>query len=285
MKKIIACFLALILFFSSLIPVFQNSFSPQKVYAETCIYYLEDGLGNVRFITSRSGTNVRSYTYDPFGNITGTQGTLTGNRYQFQTQQNDSESGMYYLRARYYDPTTGRFISRDPVKGTLVNPQTQNPYAYAGNNPVNISDPSGKWWGPFSIDSIHNDWNNCQYGTAIAKTGVVAVGTGLAAAGVVAAGVYVVGAVGATEVAVGTTAIAGKITGYTKHGINQAIGRDEGIGVSPNAILDAISNPAQIIKQADGSIKYIGNMATVILNNAGKVITTWANSGEGIRGQ
>ncbi|MBU3978752.1 hypothetical protein KJ980_07205 [Patescibacteria group bacterium] len=107
-------------------------------------YPLEDGLGNVRFITNSSGTNVRSYTYDPFGNISGTQGTLTGNRYQFQTQQNDPESGMYYLRARYYDPVTGRFISRDPVKGYLQDPRTQNGYDYALNNPVNLSDPSGE---------------------------------------------------------------------------------------------------------------------------------------------
>lgn len=62
----------------------------------------------------------------------------------YQTQQSDVESGLYYLRARYYDPLTGTFLSRDPIKGTLTNPQTQNPYAYALNNPVNLGDPSGE---------------------------------------------------------------------------------------------------------------------------------------------
>ena len=51
---------------------------------------------------------------------------------------------MYFLRARYYDPTTGRFISRDPIRGTLTNPQSQNGYNYANANPVNLSDPGGK---------------------------------------------------------------------------------------------------------------------------------------------
>jgi RHS repeat-associated protein len=143
MNKIISIFLTLLLFYFSSIPVLQTPFTPQKVYAETCIYVM-DGQRNIRFVTDEIGNKVRSTEYDPFGNVTGTQGALTGNRYQFQTQQNDSESGMYYLRARYYDPTTGRFISRDPIKGTLTNPITQNPYAYAGNNPINNSDPSGE---------------------------------------------------------------------------------------------------------------------------------------------
>ena len=51
---------------------------------------------------------------------------------------------MYFMRARYYDPATGRFISRDPVEGAQTMPQSQNPYAYAMNNPINLSDPSGE---------------------------------------------------------------------------------------------------------------------------------------------
>ncbi len=108
------------------------------------VYPLEDGLGNIRFLTNSGGINVKSYNYDPFGNITNSNGTGNTN-YRFNTQQNDPESGMYYLRARYYDPATGRFISRDPIKGTLTNSQSQNPYAYAVNNPVNLSDPSGEF--------------------------------------------------------------------------------------------------------------------------------------------
>lgn len=151
---------------------------------------------------------------------------------------------MYYLRARYYDPATGRFISRDPVKGTLTNPITQNAYVYAGNNPINITDPSGEWWGPFSIDSIHNDWNNCQYGTAIAKTAVVAGGTGLAAVGVVAAGAYVAGAVG-IEATIGITATAAKTIAS-----KQQIGQEGKIIAGPGS--NAIFRNAKYIVQDYG---------------------------------
>lgn len=77
-------------------------------------------------------------------------------------------------------------------------------------------------------------------------------------------------------------AVGGKITGYTKHGLNQAISRD-GLGVSPRAILDAVKNPLRSIPQSNGAIKYVGEKATVILNQAGKVISTWARSSAGTR--
>ncbi|NLC83368.1 MAG: hypothetical protein GX748_19510 [Lentisphaerae bacterium] len=65
------------------------------------------------------------------------------------------------------------------------------------------------------------------------------------------------------------------MTGYTKHGINQAISRDGGHGVSTAAILDAVRNPQSITPQANGTIKYVGQSATVVLNQQGKVVTTW----------
>jgi len=82
-----------------------------------------------------------SVAYDPFGNITSFSNI---NPFEFQKQWLDSESDMYFLRARSYDPALGRFISKDPVKGPLAQPQSLNPYQYAYNNPVNLSDPSGK---------------------------------------------------------------------------------------------------------------------------------------------
>lgn len=76
----------------------------------------------------------------------------------------------------------------------------------------------------------------------------------------------------------------GKITGYTKHGTEQALGRDGGIGVSNKAITDAVNNPVKPpIPQSGGTTKYIGKDATVVLNQDGKVVTTWANSSAGTR--
>jgi uncharacterized protein RhaS with RHS repeats len=51
---------------------------------------------------------------------------------------------MYYLRARYYNPATGRFLAMDPGQGDILNPATLHKYLYAGNNPVNASDPTGR---------------------------------------------------------------------------------------------------------------------------------------------
>ena len=76
---------------------------------------------------------------------------------------------------------------------------------------------------------------------------------------------------------------ANPMTGFTKHGLGQALGRDGGHGVSRKAILDAVTHPSSVINQGAKGIKYIGKMATVILNDAGKVITTWATSHSGWR--
>lgn len=70
----------------------------------------------------------------------------------------------------------------------------------------------------------------------------------------------------------------GQITGYTKHGLNQVIGRDGGKGVSTKAILDTVKNPTKVVKQAGGKLKYMSNKAVVVLNKFGKVITAYAKS-------
>jgi RHS repeat-associated protein len=105
-------------------------------------YPLEDGLGNVRLLSDSAGTVAGSYQYEPFGNLRSQTGIATN--YLFDGQQRDTESGLYYLRARYYDPSNGRFLSKDPVKGHLEMPQTLNPYTYVVNNPINLGDPSGR---------------------------------------------------------------------------------------------------------------------------------------------
>ena len=105
-------------------------------------WIMEDGMGNIRFTSNSSGNEASQTDYDPFGNKR--YDNSIPPKYQFQEQYLDEESDMYYMRARYYDPVNGQFISRDPIDGMVNNPQTQNPYAYALNNPINLSDPSGE---------------------------------------------------------------------------------------------------------------------------------------------
>jgi RHS repeat-associated protein len=108
-------------------------------------YYLEDGLGNIRFMANSTGTSATKVMYDPFGNL---RSSANANDIEFQGQWFDDENSQYFLRARYYDPAIGRFISRDTFAGDIQQPQSLNRYTYVQNNPVNYIDPSGHvMWG------------------------------------------------------------------------------------------------------------------------------------------
>jgi RHS repeat-associated protein len=84
-----------------------------------------------------------SYDYDAFGNEVNHTGT-TPNNYLYRGEQYDPDLGLYYLRARYYNPLTGRFMSRDPWSGYKFDPKTLHKYLYAADDPINLSDPTGR---------------------------------------------------------------------------------------------------------------------------------------------
>jgi RHS repeat-associated protein len=192
----------------------DDSFSDRK-------YLLEDGIGNIRYVADTGGGEIEAYEYDPDGNE-----FLGGNTsdFRYKGEQLDPATGLYFMRARYYDPFTGNFVSHDPLEGDIMLPQSFNGYNYANNDPVNFADPSGKQ---------------------------------------------------VVQVIRACAPIAGKIVGYTAHGLEQAMERDGGRGVNPGAMLNAVKNPVQIVEQAEGAVKFIGDKATVVLNVAGEIITTW----------
>lgn len=103
----------------------------------TVLYYHQDQLGSTRALTNATGTTVATYSYDAYGNVTAQTGSVT-NPFQFAGQYTDAESGLQYLRARYYDPATEQFLTRDPLAA-----QTQEPYGYTGGDPLNMVDSSG----------------------------------------------------------------------------------------------------------------------------------------------
>lgn len=107
------------------------------------IYYQVDGLGSTRQLTDINGAVVVEYDYDAYGNLTRKVGDAD-NSYLFAGEQFDEAVDGYYLRARYYDSLTGRFVSTDPFEGYNNQPITLHDYLYAGVNPVNAIDPSGE---------------------------------------------------------------------------------------------------------------------------------------------
>ncbi|MBZ0318912.1 MAG: hypothetical protein K8L91_21030 [Anaerolineae bacterium] len=105
-------------------------------------YYLSDGQGSTRALLNGTGDLTDTYAYTAFGEIYNqTGGTL--NNYLYTGQQFDSLMGLYSLRARYYDPGVGRFVSRDTYPIDYQNPIELNRYGYTANNPINGYDPTG----------------------------------------------------------------------------------------------------------------------------------------------
>jgi len=119
------------------------------------LYYYQDQLGSTRGLLDGSGNTQATYTFDPYGNVAAKTGSAS-TPFQYAGQYTDSESGLQYLRARYYDPLTAQFLTVDPLAGTTI-----DPYAYTVNDPLNIVDPAGTCptnaksepiiWGPVNI--------------------------------------------------------------------------------------------------------------------------------------
>jgi RHS repeat-associated protein len=85
-----------------------------ELRSTTTSYYDQDGLGSVTSLSNSAGALANTYTYDSFGKLTASTGTLT-NPFQFTGREFDSETGLRFYRLRYFDPNIGRFLSEDPI--------------------------------------------------------------------------------------------------------------------------------------------------------------------------
>jgi RHS repeat-associated protein len=253
----------------------------------TVLYLHHDQAGSTRMLTNSTGAKEASFTYDAYGNTTGTTGTAK-TPLGYDGQYTSTDTGLIYLRARVYDPATAQFLSVDPMVGV-----TRAPYNYANDNPLNHGDASGlSSWNPFSESfwtegnvisesplnpipyyekEIESYENGCGYLASVAH--------GLEGA-VAGAALFAGGEGDAAEG--GAAAIEAEITGFTRHGLAQAISR-EGVGVNEQAMLDAVNAPMKVINQADGTTRFVGKDASVVLNKEGRVVTTWANGSAGTR--
>jgi RHS repeat-associated protein len=116
-------------------------------------YYTLEHPGHVTGLINEAGAVAGEYRYTPFGEIESSNDT-TGQPLRYMAREIDTATGLYYVRARWYDPAMARFVSQDPIglAGGM------NTYAYAGNDPVNHRDPSGLYGGtgtdPIILDTV-----------------------------------------------------------------------------------------------------------------------------------
>jgi RHS repeat-associated protein len=95
-------------------------------------------------IVDQGGNEVASYSYDPWGNVlTQTeQSSIQGQPLGYASYVYDTDTNLYYLKARYYNPTIGRFTTKDRFTGSEDRPNSQNQYTYCENDPLNCVDPT-----------------------------------------------------------------------------------------------------------------------------------------------
>jgi len=122
-------------------------------------FYHAKSEGTIAGLTDATGKLAASYETDAFGNLTASNGRAP-NRFLYTAREFEPETGLYYYRARYYDPSLGRFLSPDPQPGSWLEPASLNRYAYARNAPTRYRDPMGLYilddkciWDNFQLNS------------------------------------------------------------------------------------------------------------------------------------
>ena len=118
-------------------------------------FYLKNAQGDVTGLVDSSGTQVVAYTYDAWGNILSTTGSMADglgytNPFRYRGYFYDTETGLYYLGSRYYNPEIGRFINADDESLITATPESatwdKNLFAYCDNNPITRADSAGEFW-------------------------------------------------------------------------------------------------------------------------------------------
>ena len=178
-------------------------------------YYIHNGQGDIIGILDSSGTQIVSYVYDSWGklvSISGSQAETIGeaNPFRYRGYYYDTETGLYYLNSRYYDPEVGRFLNAD---GEIANIGGEvsgyNLFSYCFNNPVNMSDFISQW----------PNWGKLFSGASLMATGIIALAavatviTGGAATPLLVTACAVTATAGSAAVVMGTAEIQESFTG------------------------------------------------------------------------
>ncbi|MGN0799384.1 MAG: RHS repeat-associated core domain-containing protein [Christensenellales bacterium] len=229
-------------------------------YNGTEYYYLRNGQTDIVGLMDGSGNRVVEYTYDAWGKLISTTGTLAStlgadNPFRYRGYYYDTETGLYYLMTRYYDPEVCRFISADVYMTTGQGVLGGNMWAYCGNSPVNRYDDGGTFWNIVvgaalgtivgAVTAAINGQNVLAGAAAGLVSGTLA-GVGLGVGLAVAAGASAAIGTGAVAVAagLGIAAGGGAIGGAAGEVINQvANGQERDVGaIIREATIGALFN-------------------------------------------
>ncbi len=265
-------------------------------------------------LTQTNGTVAKNYDYDAFGIEKNIDQNDT-NPYRYCGEYYDTETGTIYLRARYYDPSMGRFISEDSYWGKIEDPLSLNLYTYCVNNPVIYVDPSGYEYeevllicladtpahGPADAVAVLtyiglNSNYAQQVGSWIIQNGPQVI-DGMKVMGEKTGEVLKKGYNKLKDFAGGGNSsnldpnkfdkVANLGKSYGKFGkviqeapFNKITGiNDRAIerGIKTDTILNTVRNPQVVLSQWQGErFAYVTDKATVILNKAGEIVTVWA---------
>lgn len=231
--------------------------------------YDKNIFGDIVGIYTIYGVKVAEYAYDAFGNCVITYNNGSGiaelNPFRYRSYYYDSETGFYYLINRYYDPTTGRFISADSLD--YLDPETLgglNLFAYCLNDPIANTDPEGNWFSEW----LENNWKKIAIGAAfiVAGAAVTFFTAGMGTAGLIAAGSALLASAKAVGISMAVSAGIGAIVGGITGGVDGAL-KGFGDGIADGFMWGGIfSGGAQIVS---GAFKIAANMGVATGRKAG----------------
>ena len=223
-------------------------------------YYIYNVQGDVIALADAStGKLAATYTYDAWGKIVKINGQnpedvastniANINPFRYRGYYYDTETGLYYLQSRYYDPDTGRFINADAAIGQIGNVQGNNMFAYCFNNPVNMSDSTGNWSKLSTVFAV----------VAVAAVAVAAVAVTIASCGAAAP---VLAAAGSAAISTGAAATATSVA----TGAMIVAGTSATAAVAASAVSEKTSrrnNSVYVLKDDDGTVQYVGRTTNV----------------------
>ena len=216
----------------SLLYYYDDSGIASIDYEGTRYYYVKNLQGDVIGLVNGSGQFVVQYTYDAWGKVISTTGSMAStlgqyNPFRYRGYYYDRESGWYYLQSRYYDPTVGRFLNADTVGVITASPNgltDKNLYAYCDNNPVIRVDNGGQFWDTiFAAVTI--------VATAVAVVAATVVTCGVAAVAIGGSVAVAATSVTATATAVGIfatkVAVVSAVSTVTAHVVEETVEKVE----------------------------------------------------------